>query len=181
MYFEEKGRQNTKMTCDLALKTAKERKINSIVLATNEGDTAKHFYNSGLNIVAVTHVNGFTEPGVQTLTEQTRNDLNQNGIKVYTSTHVLSGAERSISKKFGGAYPVEIIAHSLRMFGQGVKVAVEISTMALDAGLIPYGEDVIAIGGSGRGADTAVILRPEHASNILNTKIREIICKPKNF
>ena len=43
------------------------------------------------------------------------------------------------------------------MFSQGTKVAVEIAVMALDAGLIPW-RAVIAVGGSGRGADTAVVL-----------------------
>ncbi|NLZ38638.1 MAG: hypothetical protein GX893_03415, partial [Firmicutes bacterium] len=62
--------------------------------------------------------------------------------------------------------------------GQGVKVSVEIAVMALDAGLIPYGEDIIAIGGSGRGADTAIVVQPAHAKDFFAGKIREIICKP---
>ena len=77
-----------------------------------------------------------------------RSELTDLGMKVLTTTHVLSGAERGISKSFGGVYPVEIVAHSLRMLGQGTKVCVEVSIMALDAGLIPYGEPIIAIGGS---------------------------------
>jgi len=93
----------------------------------------------------------------------------------------LSGAERSLSNKFGGVSPIEIMAYSLRMLGQGVKVCVEISTMALDGGMIPYGEDIIAIAGTGRGADTAITLRPAHGANILDTKIKEIICKPKDW
>jgi hypothetical protein len=64
------------------------------------------------------------------------------------------------------------------MFGQGVKVCVEISVMAMDAGMIPYGERVIAVAGTGRGADTAIIIKPAHAKDILNTRIQEIICKP---
>jgi hypothetical protein len=107
-----------------------------------------------------------------------RQQLITSGIKVLTTTHVLSGAERGLSRKFGGTYPVEIMAHTLRMFGQGVKVCVEISVMALDAGLIPYGQPVIAVGGTGEGADTAVILTASHASSILETRIHEIICKP---
>jgi hypothetical protein len=110
--------------------------------------------------------------------EDVRRQLMESGIKVLTTTHVLSGAERAMSRKFGGTYPVEIMAHTLRMLGQGVKVCVEIAVMALDAGLIPYGQPVIAIGGTGRGADTAVILTPSHASSILDTRIHEIICKP---
>ncbi|HHY20079.1 MAG TPA: hypothetical protein GX522_09280, partial [Firmicutes bacterium] len=85
-----------------------------------------------------------------------------------------------ISNKFGGTYPVEIMANTLRMLGQGVKVCVEISVMAQDAGLIPYGKEIIAIGGSDRGADTAVIIKPAHGSCIFDTWISEILCKPSN-
>lgn len=126
----------------------------------------------------VTHTNGFMEKGVQELGEDKRIELEKAGFTIYTATHVLSGAERSLSKQFGGVSPVEVMAYSLRMLGQGVKVSVEISTMALDGGAIPFGEDIIAIAGTGRGADTAVVLRPSHAADILQTKIKEIICKP---
>jgi hypothetical protein len=104
-----------------------------------------------------------------------RETLIARGVKVLTTTHVLSGAERGMSRKFGGAYPVEIMAHTLRMFGQGVKVCVEVAVMALDAGLIPHGREVIAVGGTGRGADTAVVIWPAHASSIFDTYICEVI------
>lgn len=179
MYFERAGKENTQKTVDLALKTARERGIKHIIVASNSGDTAKQFKNDdGISIICVTHVNGFKEPGENEMSTVTRKELDDLGIKVLTTTHVLSGAERGVSKKFGGVYPVEIIAHTLRMFGQGVKVCVEVAVMALDAGLIPYGEQVIAVGGTGRGADTAVILKPSHASSIFETRIEEIICKP---
>lgn len=82
---------------------------------------------------------------------------------------------------FGGVYPAQIIAQSLRMLGEGTKVCVEISTMAMDCGKIPYGEKIVAIAGSAEGADTAVILTPSHGSKIFETKIHEVICKPRNF
>jgi uncharacterized protein len=181
LYFEKSGKINTEETVKLAVKTAKERGINYIVVASNEGETASYLKDCGLKIVVVTHSNGFAESGAQELSEEKRKELEQYGFKVYTSTHVLSGGERSLSKQFGGVSPIEIIAYSLRMLGQGVKVGVEIATMALDGGVIPYGEDIIAIGGTGRGADTAIILRPAHAAGILQTKIKEIICKPQEW
>ena len=73
---------------------------------------------------------------------------------------------------------MEIIAHTLRMFGQGTKVCVEICAMAADAGFVVTGEPVVAVGGSGRGADTAMVLRPQVSSNVLKTKIDRIICMP---
>lgn len=180
MYFEKKGLENTATTIELALNTAKEKGIKNIVVATSKGDTAKLLKNvDGFNIVVVTHANGYAGPGKGDIEESTCKELRDAGMKVLTTTHVLSGAERGISKMFGGVSPVEIIAQTLRMFGQGTKVCVEISIMALDAGMIPYGEPIIAVGGSARGADTAVILTPSHASSVFETQIHEIICKPK--
>ena len=85
---------------------------------------------------------------------------------------------RGLSTKMGGIYPVEIIAHTLRMLSQGVKVCLECSVMALDAGAIPYGEKVVAVGGTGHGADTACTLTPAGANAVLDCKIHEILCKP---
>lgn len=178
MYFEKCGNVNTNKAIELAVKTAKDRGINYIVVASNEGETAKLLKDCGINIIVITHANGYKKAGTQEMPEKTRTELEGYGFKVYTSTHALSGAERSLSKKFGGISPIEVMAYSLRMFGQGIKVCVEISTMALDGGMIPYDEDIISIGGTGRGADSAIILRPAYSSDILETKIKEIICKP---
>ncbi len=110
--------------------------------------------------------------------QEKRAYLTEKGMRVLTASHVLSGVERGISSQASGMYPAEIMSHTLRMFGQGVKVCVEIATMALDAGFIRYGEKIIAIGGTQQGADTAVILTPAHANEIFRTYINEIICKP---
>lgn len=178
MYWKSVGAAHTEQTVELALQKAKEYGITSIVVASVSGKTAELLAGKAENIVCVTHANGFKELGTNELTPQQREILIQKNVKVLTTAHALSGAERGISKKFGGAYPVEIIAHTLRMFGQGVKVAVEVAVMALDAGLIPYGEEIIAIGGTGRGVDSAVVIRPDYSANILNTHIAEVICKP---
>ena len=51
--------------------------------------------------------------------------------------------------------------------------------MAADAGLVRTDEDIIAIAGSGRGADTAVVMRPANAHDFFDLKVREILCKPR--
>lgn len=179
MYFSEEGKGNTEKVVELAIKAARENNIGRIVVASNTGATARLFLGSGLDITCVTHVYGFGLPGTNEMNIKDREELTEKGMKVLTTTHVLSGAERCFSSKFGGINPVEILANSLRMLGQGVKVCVEISVMALDSGMIPYGERIIAVAGTGRGADTAVILKPAHAKDILSTRIQEIICKPR--
>jgi hypothetical protein len=35
------------------------------------------------------------------------------------------------------------------------------------------------MGGTGKGADTAVVMSPAHASAIFETRIHEILCKPR--
>lgn len=182
MYFDTVGKVNTKDTTSIALKTAVEKNIKYIVVASSRGETAKLLANTNdINIICVTHANGYPEPGKSEMSQEIRNELVGLGMKVLTTSHVLSGAERGVSRAFGGAYPIEIIAHSLRMFGQGTKVCVEIGIMALDAGLIPYGEPIITVGGTGKGADTAVIITPSHASSIFESKIHEVICKPSLY
>lgn len=181
MYFEQPGTANTAETAALAMRTAAEKNIRHIVVASVTGETARFFTKAaGIGVVCVTHVVGFCEPGQSEMPQEVRQSLEAQGVKVLTTTHVLSGAERGISRLAGGMYPVEAIANALRMLGQGTKVCVEIAVMALDAGLIPFGEPVIAVGGTGRGADTAVIITPYHASDIFKTKIHEIICKPSS-
>ncbi|MDL2263938.1 hypothetical protein LJC31_04720 [Synergistaceae bacterium OttesenSCG-928-I11] len=178
MYFSEKGKSNTRQTIDLAVKTAKERNIGQIVVASNTGETAEKLLDCGVNVVCVTHAYGYKEKGENEMPREMRAKLIEKGMDVYTSSHVLSGVERGISNHAKGMYPAEIMSYTLRMFGQGVKVCVEISTMALDAGLIPYGEKIVAIAGTQRGADTAVILTPAHANEIFRTYFHEILCKP---
>lgn len=178
MYWKSAGPAHTEKTVELAVRKAQEYGIRSVVVASCGGKTAELLAGKVDNVVCVTHANGFETPGANEMDAAMRQKLSDMNVKLLTTTHVLSGAERGISKKFGGAYPVEIMAHTLRMFGQGVKVCVEVAVMALDAGLIPYGEDIIAVAGTGTGADTAVVIRPAHAANIFGTHIAEIICKP---
>ncbi len=179
MIFEKPGKEHTDKTIELALKSAKEHGIRTIVVASHTGFTAKMLLkHKDFNIVCVTGANGAREAGVNAMSLETMSELKDNGVVLVTASHVLSGVERGISTKVGGMYPAEIMAFTLRMLSQGVKVCVEIGVMALDAGAIPFGEPIVAIGGTGVGADTAAILTPSHASSIFDTKIHEILCKP---
>jgi len=73
----------------------------------------------------------------------------------------------------------DVVAMTLRMFGQGMKVACEIAAMAADAGLVRTDEEIITIGGTGRGADTAVVVQPACTHRFFGLKVKEIICKPR--
>lgn len=176
--FADKGPTNTQETLSLALQRAQALGIKYIVVASNSGETVRPLLDSGLNIVCVTHHIGFRNAGEDEMPAEVRTDLTAKGVMLLTQTHLLAGVERGYVNKLSGFGPAYITAATLRMFGQGTKVAVEIAVMALDAGLIPHGIDVISIGGSGRGADTALIIRPAHSHKFTETAIREFICKP---
>lgn len=167
---------NTQETVELAIKTARERNIEDIVVATSSGSTLDLF--KGIQDLHVLGVSCYYENGTNRMSEEKRKELQDAGFEIVTAGHALSGAERCFSRKFGGYGPIEIMAHTLRMFSQGTKVCVEISTMALDAGKIPYKKPIIAIAGTGKGADTILILTPSYTNAILDTKIHEIVTKP---
>lgn len=181
-YWQEKGKINTEGTVKLALERARQLGLKDVVVASATGYSALQCLgNSDLNIVCVTHQAGFKNPGEMEMDEGTRQRLLEGGIKILTTTHLLAGVDRALRFTFQGIYPAEIIANTLRLFGQGTKVAVEVAGMAMDAGLIPAGVDVVAIGGSNEGVDTALVLRPAHSQDFFATKIKEIICKPREF
>jgi len=177
--FEKCGPKNTEKTVALALERAKELGIKHIVVASNSGRTAEQFLGHNLNIVCVTHHVGFKEPGKDEMPAESRQKLKEQGVEVLTTTHLMAGVDRAVRFKFGGLYPAEIVASSLRILGQGIKVCVEISSMALDSGLTPFGEEIIAIAGTGKGADAAVVISPAHSNAFFDNRIREIICMPR--
>ncbi|HZK18512.1 MAG TPA: pyruvate kinase alpha/beta domain-containing protein [Clostridia bacterium] len=185
MYWPGKGPGNTEETLKLSLTRAREQGIRYIVAASSTGRTIeallKHEEAKSCKIVCVTYHAGFHDPGETMMSLEARRELEDAGVSVLTATHLMAGLDRALRFKFGGVYPAEIIANTLRIFGQGVKVCTEISGMALDAGMIPYGEKVVAIGGSGKGADAALIITPAHSHQFFDAKIHEIICKPGEF
>ena len=183
VYFETPGKQNTESVLKLVKDHAQTEGTRDIVVASTTGETGVKVSSlfRGFNVVVVSHHLGFQEPGVWELKEENRRKILKNGAKILTATHALSGVERAIRKKFTTIMPLELVAHALRLFGEGTKVCVEITIMAADAGLIPVDREVIAIGGTGRGADTALVMKPATASRFFNLEIREIIAKPRNI
>lgn len=183
MYFEQAGKNNTEKTLSLAKDVAKERGIKYMVVASTYGDSgiqaARLLQGTGIKLVVVTHSTGFKEPGKQFFNAEAKKEIENLGGTVHTGTDSLTGFLIAMREK--GWFSVEtLISSVLRMFGQGMKVCVEITAMAADAGLIPM-EDIVAIGGTGRGADTAVVVAPSSTSHFFDIKIREILAKPKDF
>jgi hypothetical protein len=183
VYFKEAGQQNTDSLLKIVEEYIKKENITNIVVASSTGETgvkaAKTF--RGNNTVVVTHCHGFRQPGKFELLDEYKNEILANGAKIFTGTHALSGVERAIRKTFGTMEPLELIANALRLMSEGTKVCVEITLMATDAGLIPADQDVVAVAGTGNGADTALRIKPANAARFFDVRIREVIAKPNDF
>ncbi len=182
-YFKEAGKQNTDALLKLVKEYVEEEGIRDIVVASTTGETgvkASEIFK-GHNVVIVTHCFGFREPGKIELEEEHKREILANGAKIFTGVHALSSVERAIRKDFGTIQPLELIANTLRLMGEGTKVCVEITVMAADAGLIPVDRDAIVIAGTGRGADTALCIQPANTGRFFDLKIKEVIAKPRAF
>lgn len=178
--FDKQGPDCTHRTLELAYERAVMLGISDIIIATSNGDTIQQACEvmPDKQLIAVTHSTGFKQPFYQAIDEARMAEFHAKGVKVVTTTHVFGGVGRAVRKKLNTYQVDEIIAYTLRTFGQGVKVAAEITLMAADAGMLKSPAPIIAIGGSGKGADTAVILQPTHAQTMFELKFLEIICMP---
>ena len=137
---------------------------------------------SGLRLVVVTHVVGFTKPGVWEFSPEIAGRLRAEGVTIVTGTHALSGLERALSRspKVGGGSRTEAIAEALRrVVAIGLKVSVECVLIAADTGAIGVDDEVIAVGGTASGADTVCVIRPAHTASFFDLQVREIVAMPR--
>ena len=182
-YFEKQGNDYTdELIKAVSDKLESSKNIKRIVIASATGESAMKLYGAigeDIEIINVTHHMGFSGENQPDISDEMVQKLENVGIKTYFGAHAFSGAARGVTNKYGGFSPLDVVADTLRMFSHGIKVAAEISIMAADAGLIPVGEEIIAIGGRGHGVDSAVILTPVNAKDLFNLKFHEIIAMPK--
>ena len=181
VYFLESGSANTEKTLEVAKKRAEELGIKTIVIASTSGETGLKAVKAFANykVVVVTHTTGLQAPDVQELTPQNRAKILKKGGLIFTATHAFGGVGRAVRRRFNTYQVDEIIAQTLRVFGQGTKVACEIALMAADAGLIRTDEEIISIGGTASEADTALVVKPAHTHDFFELKVKEVLCKPR--
>ncbi len=182
--FKTTGADNTARTLDIALQKAAAMGTD-IVAASSRGFTAKLLMEKAKEqgfsgrIIIVRLVSAAAQNGINSFPQELKESLEADGAIFVTAAHALSAGERGISTRFHGAYPLEIMAHTLRTFGAGTKVCFECAVMALDADVIPYAKPVVAVAGTaGHGADTALVITPSYSATILDTKVNELLCKP---
>ena len=179
-YFEQRGQDNTERTLKLAYARAQGLGLRTALVATTSGRTGVRAAQvlQGMDVIAVTHSTGFSAPNVQQLTAENRVAIEAAGGRILTCQHAFGGVNRAVRKKLNTYQLDEIIAYTLRLVCEGIKVVAEMALMAADAGLVRTDTPVMAIAGSGRGADTAAVLLPTNAQTFFDLKILEIVCRP---
>lgn len=175
VYFEDMGPENTEATFRLVQERMKSLAIKKLVLASTTGSTAgkamEFFKDSGVKLIVVPHQYDFRREN-NMFPEDLINALRDSGHEVHFGTMLFHT---------DGLYESNIptvMANLLRCFCQGVKVCFEIVLMVTDAGLVASGEKVIAVAGTGRGSDTALVMQAASSQHLKRLKVNEIICKP---
>jgi uncharacterized protein len=178
VYFDKPGPGNTEECIAAAVARAQELGARYLVVASTSGDTAEKLRRAvgdrDMKVVCVTYHAGFRE-GDETMPVARREELRALGIEVVICSHALSGVERSIKNKFGTIGPLEIMAATFKRFGEGMKVAIEVAVMAADSAAAPTSEDIICLGGSGKGCDAAIVVRAAHQNNFFDLRVREVV------
>lgn len=174
VYFEQPGPDQTEATFACVDQALAELDIHKIVLASTRGDTARYamdrYQGQDVQLIVVPHQYGFG-PGQRFPPELVERALAE-GHVVHFSTMLFH------QEKTWGDGPAQVVANFLRLFCQGVKVCVEILFMAGNAGLVEAGEQVVVVAGTGRGADTALVMTGSTTTDLRAAHISRILCKP---
>jgi hypothetical protein len=180
IYYRQTGQVDTERTLELARARAEALGLRTFLVASTSGETGVRAVRAlqGFDLIVVSHATGFRGPDTQELTPKNRAIIEAGGVRILTCQHAFGGVNRAVRNKLGTYQLDEIIAYTLRLFGEGIKVVAEMALMAADAGLVRTDTPVMGIAGTGSGADTAAVLLPTHAQTFFDLKIVEIVCRP---
>jgi len=121
VYFENPGPKNTTRTLEVAKRRADELGIRAVLVATTRGETGVQAAQlfQGYDVVVVTHSTGFPRPNVQELTNENRAAIETAGANILTCQHAFGGVNRAVRRQLSTYQTDEIIAYTLRTFGEG--------------------------------------------------------------
>ncbi len=166
-YFTEYGSQNTEKVIETVKNRVRKGDVKTIVVASTSGETGVKFLKkigNSANIIIVSH---------REMDSLYKQQINELGGTFVEKTHLPLHTEG-----------MDDVRETFRMFGQGFKVAVEVILIATDKKEINPYDNVISVGGTSRGSDTAIIARATKSGEIFSDdtskklEIREILAMP---
>lgn len=194
IYFERPGRENTDKVVQAVVQRLAEGNIHTIVAATTTGYTSLALADAlqernDVTLISVGHGARVREWGTEypTLKREAKQALEKRGVIVADRVSYVFHSSMLEFSRWKTPVPEEILRESLYAFGQGLKVAVEVTLMAVASGFLEPYQDVIAVGGTEQGADTAIVVRATYPNHVFSEesgqrlRIHEILCMPGSF
>lgn len=191
LYFEKPGRHNTDQVIEAVIKRLAEGDLQTVVVASTTGYTALKLSEAlqerdGITLISIAETPLIREWGTEwpCLAPESKQELEQRGVIVADRIPYLLHSSVLDYSQWKAPSAEEILRETLYTFGQGLKVAVEVALVAVASGFLEPFQDVIAVGGTSRGADTAVVVYATFPNHVFSQesskrlKIREILCKP---
>jgi len=191
-YFDEPGGQNTKDVIEVVTRCIEETGIKYLIVASTSGKTALKFAEAlkekDIKIFCVSEPPSrqiWGEPW-PIINEETRKKLEEIGVTIIDRVPYKFHDSVLELAKWHFPIPEHIVGDVLAFVGgQGLKVAVEVMFMTVQAGYIKPGEDIIAVAGYGGGADTAIIVKTCFPETLFSQdvekrlEVREILAMPR--
>lgn len=195
-YFEKPGEGNTEATIE-AVRTylREDNEAAALVVASISGQTAlkvkKELVEISIPFVCVTGSPGwqnYPQYKLPLIPETTRAELKKAGVLIVDSVpSSLSDTIEFGFARYGFRSPTWIFIETLLAIGgYGLKTAVECVLMATDGGHVSPFKEVVAIAGTEKGVDTAIVLRSTFSSTVFSSNpqkrfvVKEVLAMPRN-
>ena len=188
-YFTEPGPENLEDVVEAVEKRVGQTGIRYVVVASHSGKTALAFaegLKGKAEVVCVSARPSRRDRGREwpTISPENRRRLEELGVVVLDRfPYALEGTVLE-ENRWNTDSADRVVVETLRMFRAGMKVAVQVVFTATSSGYIDPYQDVIGVGGTGRGADTAIVMKSSYAIRMFSEnpehrpEIREIITMP---
>ena len=188
-YFDEPGEENTQWVMEAVSQRLEVGGIRTVIVASTSGETAVAFARSlkgKAELICVSEAPYRREWGEEwpCLKQEFRQELERLGATIIDKAPYVFHSSVLEAARWPGAFPERLVKETLYSFGQGMKVAVEVALTGVSCGYVTPYEDVIGVGGSSKGADTAILLRATYPASLFDKdpakrlEIREIIAMP---
>lgn len=188
-YFDEPGEENTQLVIEAVSQRLEAGGVNQVIVASTSGETAAKFarkLKGKAEIICVSEAPYRRERGEEwpCLKQKLRRELERLGVAIIDRAPEIFHHSVLEAARWSDAFPERMVRETLYCFGQGMKVAVEVALIAVSCGYVPPYQDVIGVGGSGSGADTAIVLRATYPACLFDKdpakrlEIKEIIAMP---
>jgi uncharacterized protein len=116
------------------------------------------------------------------VTPENRAKLEKLNVAIVQGTIPFFGPSFSMRLHLGQVTSLDIMAKTLELFSTGTLVCLECVLMAVDAGVIPENEQVLAAAGTERGLDTAWVIKSSASANLFHptkgARFVELLAKP---